>query len=70
MTRGSSDKPDSYRTAAILFAFSGLVFILVAAVSRKVGVFLPVGIGLIVLSMGFWQRSRMSTNGEGEDSSV
>jgi hypothetical protein len=69
MTRGSSDKPESYRTAATLFAFSGLVFILVAAVSRKVGVFLPVGIALIVLSMGFWQRSRMPTNGEGEDSS-
>ena len=61
--------PRSYRSGAILFSISGAIFIILAAVSRKVGVFIPVGIALIVVSMGFWQHSRMPTDGEGEDSS-
>ena len=48
----------SYKTAAVLFSISGAVFIIVIAVSRKIGVFLPIGIALLIISIGFWQRSK------------
>jgi len=48
----------SYRTAATLFAISGLLFIIVSVVSGKIGVFLPIGIALVIISILFWQRSK------------
>jgi membrane-bound ClpP family serine protease len=48
----------AYRTAAALFAISGLLFIMVSAVSGKIGVFLPIGIALLIISIGFYQRSK------------
>jgi len=62
MSSGSSKNSKSYRTAAILFAISGLLFIIVTAVSSDI-VFLPVGIALIIISIVFWQHSRKLTNG-------
>jgi membrane-bound ClpP family serine protease len=50
----------AYRTAAALFVISGLLFIIVSAISGKIGVFLPIGIALIIISFGFWQRSKKS----------
>jgi VIT1/CCC1 family predicted Fe2+/Mn2+ transporter len=43
----------AYRTAAALFATGGLLFITVSVVSGKIGVFLPVGIALVIISIGF-----------------
>jgi membrane-bound ClpP family serine protease len=57
------------RTAEILFSISGLVFIIVGIVSGEIGVFLPIGIALVVVSMGLWQRSRKPINNEQENSS-
>jgi membrane-bound ClpP family serine protease len=48
----------AYKTAAALFAISGLLFIIVSVVSGKIGVFLPIGIALIIISIGFWRRSK------------
>jgi hypothetical protein len=67
--RRTRDDPRSYRAAAILFSTSGAIFLVLAAVGREVGAFLPIGIALIVLSMGFWKRSRKPARGDGEDSS-
>ena len=47
-----------YRMAAIFFLISGLLFIVVAVVSGKIGNFIPVGIALAIISIGFWQRSK------------
>ena len=63
MDNKSSKNLKSYKTAATLFAISGLLFIIVSVVSGKVGVFLPIGIALGILSIGFWQRSKKLTNG-------
>jgi len=59
----------SYKTAATLFAISGLIFIIVSVVSGKIGVYLPVGIALAIISIGFWQRSKKLTSNEHKDSS-
>jgi len=48
----------AYKTAAALFAISGLLFIIVSVVSGKIGVFLPIGIALVIISIGFWRRSK------------
>jgi len=62
MSSESSKKLKSYRTAAILFSISGLLFIIVTAVSSNI-VFLPVGIALVIISIVFWQQGRKLTNG-------
>lgn len=67
--RRQSDESKPYRTAAVLFATSGIIFVILAGLARNVGVFMPIGIALVILSMGFWQRSRMPTGGEEGDSS-
>ena len=62
MSSKPSKNSKSYKTAATLFSISGLIFIIVGVVSGKVGVFLPIGIALGILSIGFWQRSKKLTN--------
>jgi len=62
MNSGSSKNLKSYRTAAILFSISGLLFIIVTVVSSKI-FFLPVGIALIIISVVFWQQGKKLTNG-------
>ena len=51
----------AYKTAAILFAISGILFIIVAAISGQI-VFLPVGIALIIISIVFLQQGKKFTN--------
>ena len=54
----------SYKAAAILFAISGLIFVVVGVVSivaDKTPSFLVIGIALVVISMGLWQQSRKMT---------
>ena len=56
MNSKSSDNVKSYKTAAILFTVSGVIFIILSGVSEIF--FLPVGIALIIISILFWQRSK------------
>jgi len=68
----SSESPKdlkSYKTAATLFAISGLLLVIVGVVSGKIGVFLPVGIALAIISILFWQHSKKLTSNEHKDSS-
>ena len=73
IARGIMKEAKRMRTAAILFSISGLLFIIVGItvgiVSGRIGVFLPIGIALIIVSMGFWQRSKKPTYNEQENSS-
>jgi len=62
MSSEPSKNLKSYKTAAILFSISGLLFIIVAAVSSNI-VFLPVGIALVIISIVFWQQGKKPTNG-------
>jgi len=61
MSSESSKNLKAYKTAAILFSISGLLFIIVTAVSSNI-VFLPVGIALVIISIVFWQRGKKFTN--------
>jgi len=62
MSSEPSKNSKSYKTAAILFSISGLLFIIVTAISSKIG-FLSVGIALVIISIAFWQHSKKLTNG-------
>ena len=64
----SSKNSKSYKTAAILFSISGFIFIILSVVSGKIGVYLPVGIALVIISIGFWQLSKKLTDNEHKDS--
>lgn len=57
------------RTAAIFYSIGGIIFIIVGAIGGRIGVFLPIGIALVILSMAFWQRSNKLKNNELENSS-
>jgi ABC-type uncharacterized transport system permease subunit len=61
MSSESSKNLKAYRTAAILFTISGLLFIIVAVISSHI-VFLPVGIALIIISIVLWQQGKKFTN--------
>jgi len=56
MGEKSSENSKSYETAALLFAISGIIFIILSGVSGIY--FLPIGIALIIISILFWQRSK------------
>ena len=62
MSSESSKNLKSYKTGAILFSISGLLFIIVTVVSSNI-VFLPVGIALIIISVVLWQHGKKLTNG-------
>jgi hypothetical protein len=65
MSGKSTENSKSYKTAAILFLFSGLVFIILSGVS---GIFfLPIGMALIVISVLSWQRSKYLVINEHKD---
>jgi hypothetical protein len=51
----------AYRTAAILFLISGVIFIIVAVISSQI-VFLPVGIALVIISIVLWRQGKKFTN--------
>ena len=57
-----SKNSKSYKTAAILFSISGLLFIIATIIGGYI-VFLLVGIVLIIISIVFWQQSKNLTNG-------
>ena len=62
MSSESSKNLKAYRTAAVLFLISGLLFIIVTVVSSNI-VFLPIGIALVIISIVFWQQDKKLTNG-------
>ena len=69
MSSEPSKNLKSYKTAATLFSISGIILIILSVVSGKIGVFLPIGIALVIISIGFWQRSKKLTNSKYKDSS-
>jgi len=69
MSSKPSKNSKSYKTAATLFSISGFIFILVGIVSGKIGIFLPIGIALVIISIGFWQRSKKLSNNKRKNSS-
>ena len=66
MSSKSSENLKSYKTAAILFSISGLIFIILSAVDEIF--FLPIGIALIIISISFWQRGKYLLKDEYKDS--
>ena len=54
--------PKALKSAAILFVISGIIFILLSVIGGEIGIFLPVGVALIILSIVFWQRSKKLTD--------
>jgi len=62
MSSETSKNLKNYKTAAILFSISGLLFIIVAVISSKI-FFLPVGIALAIISIVLWQQGKKLTNG-------
>ena len=62
MSSEPSKNLKSYKSAAILFSISGLLFIIVTVVSSNI-VFLPIGIALVIISIVFWQHGKKLTNG-------
>ena len=62
MSSEPSKNLKAYKTAAILFLISGVIFIVEAAVSREIGAFLPIGIALVIISIVFWQQGKKFTN--------
>ena len=58
----------SHRTSGIIFSISGLVFV---TLSINTVYLLPIGIALLVIGMGLWQRSRkIKGNEQGNSSEV
>jgi len=64
-----SKNAKSYKAASILFSISGLIFMVVGIVSIVTGgtpSFLPIGIALVIISIGLWQQSKKITNNNKE----
>ncbi len=67
MSEGSKDYT-SYRNSTILFMTSGLVFIILSIIKIY---FLAIGIALVIVGMGIWQKSRkIKENEQGNSSEV
>ncbi|MFC1983824.1 hypothetical protein ACFLVO_02270 [Chloroflexota bacterium] len=68
MSEGSKNRK-SYRTSALLFMISGIVFIILCIIPGRITVFLPIGIALLIIGMGIWQNSRKIKENEQGNSS-
>ena len=66
MSNEPSKNPRAHRTAAILFSVSGLLFIIVSAISGNIA-FLPIGIALFIISVAFWKQSKKLTDEVSKD---
>ena len=58
----------SYRTSAILFMISGILFIIVSALGYKI-YFIPIGIALVIVGLVIWQKSHKIQEKEQDNSS-
>ena len=61
MSSEPSKNPKASKAAAILFSISGLLFIIVFAISSNIA-FLPIGIALFIISVVLWQHSKKLSN--------
>jgi len=68
MSNKSPEKSKSYKTASIFFLIGGLIFIIVGAVSSRIGSYLPIGIALVIISLAFWQHSKKLADNERKNS--
>jgi hypothetical protein len=66
MSSEPSKNVRAYKTAAILFSISGLLFIIVFGISRNMA-FLPIGIALFIISIVFWKQSKKLTDKVSKD---
>ena len=62
MSNEPSKNPRAGKASAVLFSISGLLFIIVSAISSNIA-FLPIGIALVIISIVLWHQSRKLTNG-------
>ena len=58
----------SYRTSAIMFMISGVVFIIVSFLGYKI-YFIPIGIALFIVGIGIWRKSQKIKENEQDNSS-
>ena len=66
MSSKSSENSKSYKSTAMLFALSGIIFIILSIVSGIY--FLPIGIALFIISILSWQRSKYLEKHKHKDS--
>lgn len=66
MSGKPSKNPKAYRTAAILFSISGLLFIIEFAIGINTA-FLAIGIALFIISIAFWKQSKKLTDEASKD---
>ena len=69
MSSKSSRDVKSTKIAATCYLISGFIFVIVAAVSGKVGIYLPLGVALFIISICFWQHSKRLADNEHKGSS-
>jgi membrane-bound ClpP family serine protease len=50
------ERRNRIRAGVSLFFVAGAVFIIASVISRKVGIFLPIGVAMIVIGMGAQKR--------------
>jgi len=65
----SSKNYKSYRTSTILFMVSGIIFIILGIVTSRVAIYLPIGIGLLIVGIAIWQKSRKIKENNSDNSS-
>ena len=64
----SSKNYKSYRTSAIMFMISGVILVIVSILGDKIYL-LPIGIALLIISMGIWRKSHKIKEAEQDNSS-
>ena len=64
----SSKSYKSYRTSARLFMISGVLLIVVSILGDKIYL-LPIGMALLIVSMGIWRQSHKIKEAEQDNSS-
>lgn len=70
MSNKSSKDLKAYKTSATLFSISGIVFIIVGTIGGKIGIFLPIGVAFIIISIAIWQYSNKLIDSKPRDSST
>ncbi|MFC2034091.1 hypothetical protein ACFLTT_01620 [Chloroflexota bacterium] len=53
MNSKHTPNPKVLKSAAILFVISGIIFILLSVIGGEIGIILPFGVALVILSIVF-----------------
>jgi len=48
---------------------SGIIFIILGIVTSRVAIYLPIGIGLLIVGIAIWQKSRKIKENNSDNSS-